>query len=309
MARLLLVVSLCLSAMPAASSGSASSGDVPDRNTPKDIAAAWVRFHESGICQGVDAVFVFGRKGLEVSGVIDEERSYEKLQEILRPLIGPYKVELHLTRREEQKKPDENKDRDPPASLWENYELRSFLGDPFARAKERAGFDDDSLLHFPPPDDMLKQRLRIYAEQILEWNRRIERYANHLPLLTSVSVDQSLAHEVRARANAAARAHAQEMERIAGKLNASLEPAFPYSGRRNRAIQAEKSDSADKTIVERADRISGYAQAVCLRVDQFIHPEQLTVGLKELREPSLLESLKSLQRMGSEFQKALAKAK
>jgi hypothetical protein len=309
MARLLLVVSLCLSAMPVASSGSASSGDVPDRNTPKDIAAAWVRFHESGICQGVDAVFVFGRKGLEVSGVIDEERSYEKLQEILRPLIGPYKVELHLTRREEQKKPDENKDRDPPASLWENYELRSFLGDPFARAKERAGFDDDSLLHFPPPDDMLKQRLRIYAEQILEWNRRIERYANHLPLLTSVSVDQSLAHEVRARANAAARAHAQEMERIAGKLNASLEPAFPYSGRRNRAIQAEKSDSADKTIVERADHISGYAQAVCLRVDQFIHPEQLTVGLKELREPSLLESLKSLQRMGSEFQKALAKAK
>jgi hypothetical protein len=309
MARLLLVFSLCLSSMPAASSGSASLGDVPDPNTPKDVAAAWVRFHEAGLCQGVNAVFVFGEKGLEVSGVIEEERSYEKLQEILRPLPGSYKIELHLTRREEEKKPDEKKDRDPPASLWENYELRSFLGDPFARARERAGFDDDSLLHFPPPDDMLKQRLLIYAEQVLDWNRRIERYANHLPLLTSVSVDQSLAHAVRARANAAARAHAQEMERIAGKLNASLEPAFPNPGKRNRAIRGEKSDLADQTIVERADHISGYAQAVCLRVDQFIHPEQLTVGLKELREPSLLESLKSLQRMGSEFQKALAKAK
>jgi hypothetical protein len=309
MARLLLVFSLCLAGMRAASSELGSSGDVPDHNTPKDIAAAWVRFHEAGLCQGVDAVFVFSEKGLEVKGVIEEDRSYEKLQEMLQPLPGSYKVELSLTRREEDKKADEKKDRDPPASLWENYELRSFLGDPFARARERAGFDDDSLLHFPAPDDLLKQRLLIYAEQVLDWNRRIERYAKHLPLLTRVSVDQSLAHGVRARANAAARAHAQEMERIAGKLNASLEPAFPYSGRRDRAVHAEKSDLADKTIVERAGHISDFALAVCLRVDQFIHPEQFTVGLKELREPSLLASLKSLQKIGSEFQKALEKAK
>jgi hypothetical protein len=309
MDRLLLVFSLCLFAMPHANPESGSVGGVPDRNTPKDIAAAWVRFHEAGLCQGVDAVFVFREKGMEVKGVIEEERSYEKLQEMLRPLPGSFKIELSLTRREEEKKPDEKKDRDPPASLWENYELRSFLGDPFARARERAGFDDDSLLHFPPPDDLLKQRLLIYAEQVLDWNRRIERYAKHLPLLTRVSVDPSLAHGVRARANAAAKAHAQEIERIAGKLNASLAPAFPYSGRRDRPIQAEKSNSADATIVERAGYISDFAQAVCLRVDQFIHPEEFTVGLKELRAPSLLESLKSLQKMGSEFQKGLAKAK
>jgi hypothetical protein len=309
MARLLLVFSLCLAVMPAASSELGSSGDVPDHNTPKDIAAAWVRFHEAGLCQGLDAVFVFSEKGLEVRGVIEEERSYEKLQEMLQPLPGSYKIELSLTRREEEKKPDEKKDRDPPASLWENYELRSFLGDPFARARERAGFDDDSLLHFPPPDDLLKQRLLIYAEQVLDWNRKIERYAKHLPLLTRVSADQSLAHGVRTRANAAARVHAQEMERIAGKLNASLEPALPSSGRRDRAVQTEKSVLANKTIVERADHISEFAQAVCLRVYQFIHPEQYTVGLNELRQPSLLESLRSLQTMGSEFQKALAKSK
>jgi hypothetical protein len=309
MARLLLVFSLCLAVMPAASSELGPSGDVPDHNTPKDIAAAWVRFHEESLCQGVDATFVFSEKGMEMRGVIEDERSYEKLQEMLRPLRNSYMVELHLTRREEGKTPDEKKDRDPPASLWENYELRSFLGDPVARARERAGFDDDSLLHFPQPDDLLKQRLLIYAEQVLDWNRRIERYAKHLPLLTRVSVDQSLAHGVRTRANAAGKAHAHEMERIAGRLNASLEPALPYSGRRDRAVQTEKSDPADIGIVERADRISDFAQTVCLRVNQFIHPEQYTVGLNELREPSLLASLKSLQQMGSEFQKALAKAK
>ncbi len=100
-----------------------------------------------------------------------------------------------------------------------------------------------------------------------------------------------------------------EMERIAGRLNASLEPALPYSGGRDRAVRKEKSDSADKTIVELADHISDFAQAVSLHVYQFIHPEQYTVGLNELREPSLLESLKSLQKMSSEFQQALAKAK
>lgn len=309
MARLLLVFSLCLAVMPAASSEMGASGGVPDHNTPKEIATAWVRFHEAGLCQGVDAAFVFSEKGLEVQGVIEDERSNEKLQQMLQPLRSSYLVELHLTRREEEKKPEEKNDRDPPASLWENYELRSFLGDPFARAKTRPGFDDDALLHFPPPDDLLKQRLRIYAEQVLDWSRKMERYAKHLPLLTRVSVDQSLAHGVRTRANAAGKAHTREMERIAGRLNASLEPAFPHLGRRDPAIQPEQSESVEKTIVEYADHISDFAQTVCLRVYQFIHPEQFTVGLTELRQPSLLESLKSLQKMGSEFEKALAKAK
>jgi len=88
------------------------------------------------------------------------------------------------------------------------------------------------------------------------------------------------------------------------KLHTSLEPAFPYSGRRDRAAKPEKNGPAEQTIVEHADHISTFAQTVCLRVYQFIHPEQYTVGLKELRHPSLLESLKSLQEWARDFKSA-----
>jgi hypothetical protein len=296
-----------------ASSGKAISTDalpgMPDRNTPRELAEVWLRFHELNLCQGVAAEFGFSERGMEIRGLIEDDRSYEKLLEILQPIRGSYKIALNLDRREEEKSPDESKDKNPPASLWENYELRSFLGDPFARARERIGFDEDSHIYFPPPDDMLKQRLLIYADQILEWNDKIERYAKHLPAITRVAADPGMAAGLRVRAHAVDSVHAQEMERLLGKLNTNLEAAFPHSDKRDQKGQLEKEVITGKTIIERADHLCDFAQTVSMRVRRFIHPEEFTVGLDELRQPSLLESMKNLQKMNLEFKKALAKTK
>ena len=308
MSRIFLFFSVCLlgfAVTPATSSDSVKG--TPDRNTPADLASAWLRFHEADLCQGLDAEFMVTGSGVEVSGVIQDQRSYERLEEMLQPLRNSRKVEIHLTPPEEEKMPDEK--RDPPASLWENYELRSFLGDPSARARERPDFEEQSQVFVPPPDDLLKQRLYIYAEQTLAWNRRIERYAKDLPALTRVALDPGMPRAFRLRASAVCRAHAQNMERIIGKLNANLEPAFPHSSKQERGAGPQKPEVPQGSTVERADQIAEYAQSVALRVYQFIHPEHYTVGLDELRQPSLLESLRTLQKMDSEFQRALAEAK
>ncbi len=309
MPRIILFLSLCLlslAATPAKSSESLKG--LPDHNTPADLASAWLRFHEAELCQGLDAEFIVTATGVEVSGIIQDERSYQRLEQMLQPLRKSRAVELHLTQpEEEEQKPDDK--RDPPASLWENYELRSYLGDPFARARERPDFEDQPQPSVPPPDDLLKQRLYIYSEQTLAWNRRIEHYAKDLPALTRVALDAGMPPAFRHQASAVCRAHAQNMEKLIGKLNASLEPAFPRSGRQERSVQPKIPGNPQGSAVERADNLSDYAQSVALRVYQFIHPEHYTVGLDELRQPSLLESLRTLQKMDMEFQKTLAKAK
>jgi hypothetical protein len=164
----------------------------PGPDTPNKLTEAWLLFHEAEICQGIDAVFVFKENGMEVRGLIEDDRISQKFERMLQPLRSIYKVELHLDRRQEEKKSDEKKEGDPPSSLWENNELRSFLGDPAARARERIDFEEDSQLDIPPPGVFLKQRLRLYAEQVLEWNQKIERYAKHASALTRAAQDPGL---------------------------------------------------------------------------------------------------------------------
>lgn len=296
-------------AIPTNASDLQVADGIPDSSTPKSVTEVWLRFHETGLCQGVNAVFSFRDKGMEVTGTIVDEKSFEKLQEMVQPLRSSYEIVLKLDQPKEVPKTDDNdKGKDPPASLWENYELRSFLGDPYARARERPGFDDESQARFPPPDEFLKQRLLIYSNQTLEWNGQIENYAKHLPALTRLAAEAGLPPDIRSHANAVAAAHAKEMVRLLGKLSANLEPALPHSGK-NRPGQHAKSALAPRSISSHAENISEFAQAVCSRVYHFIHPEHYTVGLDELRQPSLLESVKDLQKMNSDFLKSLAKLK
>ncbi len=321
MYRLVLWFFLALPAYPDAVSAAFRTSDVldrvPNRTTASELADVWLRFHESDLCQGLEAAFVFHEKQMVVNGTILDERSYERFQDMLRPLGPSYEIELHLDhpqkegkgvdRKDEEK--EKNKDNDPPASLWENYELRSFLGDPFARARDRASTNEDFPFKYPPPDEMLKQRLRIYAEQILAWNSELERYAKHIPDLVRMATDTGLKPPLRLRAYAAAAAHAKEVDRLVGKLRANLEPAFPRFHKMERTPPPEKGSVAGRTITDRAVGISEFGESISLRVYHFIHPEQYTVGLDELRRPGLLVSLKDFQAMNADFMKALAKAK
>lgn len=286
------------------------SDHVPNGKTPKELTEAWLRFHEADLCQGVEAGFIFTKHGMEVRSLIEDEKSYEKLQELLAPLRGSYNIEVQETRPPEQKKSDE--EREPPPSLWQNYVLRSFFGDPVARAKERPGLEADSsrvVGFLSDNEDMLKQRLLVYADQTLAWNRKMERYAKDLPSLTRVAFDPSVAPDLRARAISVCLTHDQNLERYIAKLNSNLVPAFPFSRDNARPAQLDKPAASFKTPVDRADYLSDYAQAVAKSINQFIHPEHYSVGLEELRRPGLLESMKILRAVDLDYRKSLTKTR
>jgi hypothetical protein len=241
---------------------------------------------------------------MEIWCQVEDERSYQKLQELLEPLRSSYRIEVYATRPPAEKRSDG--DTAPPPSLWENYELRSYLGDPFARAKERRNFDTHSELEIPPLDEMLKQRLLVYAQQTLEWNRKMKRYAMDLPSLAAVAFDHEVSPDLRSQAKAACMTHAQNLSKYIGKLAANLKEALPKSAKRDTS-RSEKSGNWGKDSGDSPEQISAAAQNVAGRVYHFIHPEDYTVNLEELRQPGLLQALAGLEKMNQDFQKALAK--
>jgi hypothetical protein len=290
------------------SSGTDSSADMPPRDTPQRLLEAWLRFHETDLCQGVDAVFAFHSSGMEVWSLVEDEKSYQKLQELLDPLRASYRIELYTTWPQAEKKSESGAD--PPPSLWENHELRSYLGDSFARARGRTSFGDlpPLITDLPAPDEMLKQRLSIYAEQTLERNQMMKRYAMDLPALVRVTLDPTVSRALRSRASAVCMKHARDLSKCIEKLADSLRHAFPKAAD-EKSSRPEKSGKTGTALLESALQISAITQNVSLRVYHFIHPEHYTVGLDELRQPSLLHALATLEKMNSDFQKALATAR
>jgi hypothetical protein len=282
---------------------------IPGRDTPKKLTEVWLRFHEQDLCQGIDADFTFRENGMVVRGFFEDSRLYQRFEAMLNPLRSSYAIELHLKRCQEVKDPDEGKEKNPPASLWENLELRSYLGDSIARARVRIDFNDDLPLEIPPPNEMLKQRLLIYADKVLEWDRKMERYAKHLPDLTRMAHDSALPSGLRGRAGTVVIAHVRKMDRLISKLQSNLERAFPRPEKSDRTSPSGRSALEAKDIVDYACQVSEYAQTVSKQVHQFLYPERYTVSLDELRRPSLLASLKSLREMSTDFQKAVARAK
>lgn len=290
-----------------ASAGADLSEPMGFLEAPKALCRVWLRFHETNLCQGMDAVFVFNRNGVEVWSRVKDKKSYEKLQRLLEPLHEIYQIALYATHPTEDE--ESGYEWDPPSSLWENYELRSYLGDPFARARERLGSDMERNIIAPPADEMLKQRLLVYAEEVLERNWKIRRYASDLPLLAHVATDPSIDLEFKRKAAQVCKAHAKNLKKELEKLEKSLRYAFPRSREEeDSSSHQEQSAGSERSYTDFAHQIDIDVQDVANRVDSFIRPKQYTVDLSELRRPSLLEAIKGLEKMVSEFQKAPAKA-
>lgn len=307
---ILRLLSLFLSLMsfamvPVAAQG--STGEFPGHTIPEDLTRAWLRFHSANLCQEMDAVFVFREDGMEIRSTVEDDSRYRELERLIAPLRASYKIDL-LRVRPEEETPDKEKNTEPPASLWENIELRAYLGDPHARALQSVDFDE-SRVHIPQlTSGILKQRLIVYAEQTLAANRKIERLAADIPILTRAAMDSGMQPSLRAEVKSVCREHAREMEKTAKKLSRNLEPALPRD-RQGGGKPAADSVSSAPTILAKSEALSEFAREVAKRVHQFIHPEQYTVNLDELRRPSLIESLKALQNMSSEFEKSLSKAR
>jgi hypothetical protein len=277
---------------------------------PQAIAEAWLRFHETDLCRELDAVFVFNKKGMEVWCRFENERNFEKLQDLLNPLRNSYQIDVYATQSEEDK--DSRNGWNPPASLWENYELRSYLGDPFARAREHLSMDtsdNSNNMDIPFPDEVLKQRLLAYAEQIIKWNLQMKRYAAYLPALTLLALDANATPGLKTRARAIGRRHSQELEKDLERLMKSLKHAFPrYKEKERASSQSEKSRNETKTPLDKAVQIALEAQKLSWRIRLFIYPRHFAIDLGELRQPGLLEAINNLEGMASDYQKALSRS-
>jgi hypothetical protein len=286
-----------------------SSGNVPTKSTPHKLQEAWLHFHETDLCQEVDAIFVFNGSGMEVWCRIESDKNLQRFSELFGSLKRSFPVELYLTRAEaDKKKADEE---DPPPSFWQNLELRANLGEHIALIAGQAFEEPFEPKPTPRPDSfntLLKQRLRLYAEQTLNLNRRVARYAVDLEALTRVAYDPDQSHDIQSKAIAVCAKHAQGLEKQIAKLTASLELAFPSSERKRRtAIRDAPAISEIRGPAEEVSHISISVQSVGRRVHQFIYPEEYTVELEDLRHPSLLQSLDSLRELVSDFEKSLGK--
>jgi hypothetical protein len=283
-------------------------GNAPECTTyriaPQRLLELWLRFHESGLCQGVDSTFDFNESGMKVRSLVEDEKSYQKFQEMLEPLQSSFRIELDVTRPNAEKKSSDENENDPPPGIWENYELRYNMGDPVAQAKDRPDFEQLRATAFS--DEVLKQRLRLYAEQTLDQKKKMERYASDIRVLVHIALDPAIDPALQAKARSVSYAHAQELGKLLVKLEANLSLAIPKSKQKGRLPStAERADNASQSLLNSSDHIANDAHILAQRIYHFVHPEQFTVDLDELRKPSFLESIKELFKIDLEFQKEM----
>jgi hypothetical protein len=278
------------------------SSRVVPANAPHDtaraITEAWLRFHEQDLCEELDTTFVFAQKGMEAWCVIENEGSYGKLQQLLEPLRATFDIEVYATRPPEEKK--NAADRDPPPSLWHNAELRTFFESPFGRSAI-PGVAPRPPQYESDPDYLLKQRIMLYAEQILDWNRKLQRYGADVPALVFSGSEPGIPAEMRARTTVVLVQHLQELDKYAERLTENLTQAFPRPAKRSKDTRETERPRYRPQIPDAADQLTTVVQSTARRIYRFIHPQHHTVGLTDLREPSLLESLRTVRRMTSDL--------
>jgi hypothetical protein len=283
--------------------GAERTENAPNHHTPNKLVESWLLFHESELCQSVDAAIVFNDNGMEVRYISKDEGVDQKLRELFQSPVGAYRVDLYPAQKPVEKKPDDDEE-SPPPSLFMNNELRKYLWEPpdISLLNGEEGYKRTS----ENREWAFEARLFGYAGRLIEWSRKAKRYAMDLPLLVRVAMDPSVASGTRLLAVTVCKAHAQNLEKDLSRLDAYLEKAFPKIDINERSkVKAEKPGKAGKTPVECAEHISEASQSAVRSIYQFIFPEQHTVTVKELRQPSLLENLKSLEKMVLDFQKAL----
>jgi len=150
----------------------------------------------------------------------------------------------------------------------------------------------------------------MYAEQTLDWEKKLRRFAEDLPALARMATDNSSSSETRRRAAAVCLDHAQEVDRYVGRLVDNLSQALPKgSGKTQRdAPESDRPEGAKIAAVESAVQVADSAAVVARRVYRFIHPRMHTVGLVDLKESSLLDALKELRKTTAAFQRAMTSA-
>jgi len=316
-AALLIVGNAGLSLAPAGSTDINTSKvkGIPLREVAAPLREAWVRFHESNLCLSVDGIFVFQAKGIDVWCRVKDEKSYQQLTALVEPLRKSFRIELYATRADRERKaypnPNQpNQDDDPPPSVWTNAELRVYMRDPFY-AKFGSGGDSSSDLRDDSSlDPELKRRMKLYCDQILDWSHKMAQLAIDLPSLTGAGYGEDMMPDIRNRARVVCLAHAREAGKCAARLAENLNHALPRASGNTPAAQAQKEAAPPATQpFEKALLISKQAQDLEQRIMRFFYPQVHTVTIADLREPGLIDALKSFQQAVSDFESLTNKAR
>ena len=271
-------------------------------STPAALRAVWLDFHATRLCQEIDAVFVFHSSGLEVWCAAQSTKSIDRLRRMTEPLAPDYRVDLYVTRQQPER--DEDEESGPPPGLWNNQQLRSYLGTFGTEAvppagKFLTGFDDILLSS--------GHRVQMFADQTLELSQRLRRFAADLRELSTIGFDPAYGADDSARARTLCVTHAAGVDECASKLDQNLRRAFPDPARRTKPRARSRASWSSSSAPDIAVRISREAETVSRQVYRFIYPDQFTVGIADLRDPGLLESLAALRRMVAAYRQKLKK--
>lgn len=277
----------------------------PLRDVAAPLRDLWLHFHENDFCLGLDTIFVFQPKGVEIWCRIKEEKSFQGFNGLIAPLQRSFRIDLYATHPSREKKPYSLADDDPLPSIWNNAELRAYLGDASIlhfRPQDPASAQDPGLSS-TAPDPALKRRMKLYGDDVLDLTARMERLASDLPPLAGAAYGPDIMPDIRARARAVCLEHARETGKCAGRLADNLSHALPRgSGTASAAPPPEKAQGAPVSPYDAALALSAQAQALGQRIKNFLYPQAHTVDLAELRDRGLIDSLKALQKTVSEFQ-------
>ena len=276
----------------------------PPTSAPREFWDVWLRFHEAEFCLGLDALFIYHQKGLEVWCRIEDEKTFQKFSETLSPLRATYQIEVYPTRPPVDKKSSD--DKYPPPSLWNNEELRTYLQDPFHSNRNQEDPVPRPPLDIRGPDYFFKQRMILFADQTLDWESKMNRYAGDLPALMDAATNSAVPEGIRTRAAAICIAHLQAVDRYADRLTANMSEALPKSTKKGASNpEPAKPSSTSSAPRDVARAVADSAQSVARRVYHFIHPVRFTVELPDLKEPSLLDSLRRLHKLVGDLQGTL----
>ncbi len=295
----------------AAGRSSITGSDFPTRTIPAPLRNAWLRFHEEQWCLGIDAVFVFHPHGMEVWCRINNERNFQNFNMLLQPLQKSFRIDLYPTYPEKDRKPWSPEDDDPPPSLWNNEELRTYMRDPLMSRLGSPVIWPGISAEESGTVAGLKRRMKLFSDQTIEWVQKMKQLADDLPALAEAAYGPDRSSDLRALAVAVCRGHARETGKYVDRLLGNLGHAFPRGAGDDTSAASPSSDqpASPVTPYESALQISERVQVLADSIIRFIYPQAYTVTLGDLRGPRLLESMKSVRQDIAAFELLALKAR
>ncbi len=260
----------------------------------RELLEVWLRFHEEELCLRIDPLFVPDETGVQVWSLVKDEKSYKKFLRILRPLSQSRHLEVFAA---EAVSPEASMESGAPASLWENEELRKFYSVPGRRLDPELMYDWP--LSVVSQEEIFMQRMIIFSSQTIEMGDDLARLAKDLPVLTRIARDPVFDADLRLQAYEICLEHTRSLGKQTDKLYKNLKMAIP-TGKERQEVPSQdiRGGNQEASSLEIAVRISETAQNISRQVYSFIYPDSHTVGLDELRNPDLLDSLLVLQELG-----------